>query len=537
MRLYLLRQYVNPNDVTSGNRTLTTLLATTVPIALLNAWVLPEYAFWTATAYTASAVVSVPQRPSAYEARLPISGRDIAIARLASSLGLGLVTLLLTSIVVALHAPEKFVALQFAQCIAIVALGNLLPRLVRPREFTVHTGESLYPLLALAVAAAAMIYWLPSWLSLFVLATCAVVAGVLWWRVVPETFQAARHDVSARRISAVNISTDSAGGFARSCMMIGRTMYTGQRVFYAVLAILAGASGQSLLVLTMLLSVDDLWLNSNWTRALPFSHRARLWMILVPGVLLPFALIMLGTHLDLPLLHSPDSLRRSAVLTGRDEGYFSSPTEISLDHWEKVSDHGVPAITAPWGETAQPYTLQLLGSTYYNPYSVRPANSKPFANWQFQRLTKAVFGFPMTREGYRATNPPPRRITTQPRMMMLSVSAALTLLLLYHAIMWISRYPRPWAQSRQTAVIKFAASLIPIGFIFYVGFVTMSLDAAFSLVQRQLLHVSDALPSNNLLVLAVALIPLACAYALLEWQFARSELVAAAPSVQSKRVA
>lgn len=535
MRMYLLRRYMNPNSETSGNRTLPILLAATAPIALMNAWMLPEGAFWITTAFSATAITSVSQRPSAYEAALPISGRDIAIARLVSSFGLSVVSLLLTAMVVALHSPEKFASLQFFQCIAIVALGNLLPRLVRPREFTIQTGETLYPLIALAVTATAMIYWLPSWLSLALLAACAAVAGAVWWRVVPETFQAASHAVSARRTRTVSTSTASAGGFLRTCTIIGRTMYSKHRLFRGVMAILAGALGQWLIALSVMLSVDDLWLNSNWTRALPFSHRARLWMILVPGLLLPFALILLGTRLDLPYLHSPNSLQRSAIPTGREESYYNSPTEISLDYWVKMSDTGVPAITAPWGETTQPYELHLFGSTYYNPYTVRRRNSEPFGNWQFQRLTKAVFGFAMTRQVYRAMNPPPRRITAQARMMMLNVSTGMTFLLLYFGIMWISKYARPWAQRMQTTLVTVAVSLIPLCFIFYAAFVTGSIDAMFSLVQQQLMHLSDVLPRNNVIVFFVALIPVAAAYALLEWQFARSELVASPAWIRSQR--
>lgn len=536
MKLYLFRQYVNPNDETSGNRTAITMLAVTVPIALLNAWALPEFAFWTTTAFSATAITSVPQRPSAYEAALPISGRDIAIARLATSFGLGLAALLLTAMVVALHSPEKFAGLQFFQCIAIVALGSLLPRLVRPREFTIQTGETLYPLIALAGVATAMIHWLPSWLSLALLAGCAAVAGAVWWRVVPETFQAANHAVSARRTRTVSTSTDSAGGYLRTCTIIGRTLYSKPRLFHAVMAILAGALGQWLIALSVLTSVDDLRRNSNWTRALPISHRSQLWMILVPGILVPFVLMLLGTQLNLPYPHLPDSLSRSAIPTGREESYFNSPTEVSLDYWVKVSDNGIPAITAPWGETAQPYVLQLFGSVYYNPYTVRRRNSKPFANWQFQRLTKAVFGFPMTRQAYRAMNPPPRRITAQARMMMLSVSAGMTLLLLHLALMWISTYPRPWAQSVQTTVVKFTVYLIPLGFILYPTFAAGSPDAMFSLVQKQLMHLSDVLPRSNVFVFFVALIPVAAAYALLEWQFARSELVAPVPKIRSRQI-
>lgn len=524
--MYLLRHYLRANDGTQGSRTVLVLLSYALLIGALNAWVAPELGFWFTTSFAALGILSTPQRPTAFEAYLPISGRDLAIARLVSSFGLSLIPLLMTALVIEVRSPAKFDSSRLLQCVALLALGNLLPRLVRPKEFKPDSGETLYVLAALAVIAATLIYFTPTIASSSVLVASAAVAGMIWWRVTPEAFQAASEQSSSRTSRAVMGPSDPAGGWMLIWRMVCRTLYSKHRLFNLLMITLAGATGQWMLALIVFFGVDDLWRNSNWTRALPFSNRARLGMILLPGVGVPFAFLLLGMQLNIsPFMYS-NSLRRSAILTGSEEHYYSSPTEISFEHWKRASGDTVPVLMAPWGETARPYTVRLLGSTYYNPYTVRERSSEAFGEWQFSRLTKAVYGIAMTREGYKALPRAPRRITNQWRMMILSVAASVTGIFLLLVLMGISKFVGTQPKSASFGVgVALATSVLTMVPILYGALATESTDAVFALAQSHLMRLSDALPASNLIVLLVALIPVAAMYALLEWQFARSEFV------------
>ena len=63
-----------------------------------------------------------------------------------------------------------------------------------------------------------------------------------------------------------------------------------------------------------------------------------------------------------------------------------------LEFWRILPAGQSPRIEAPWGETWLPTVQTVAGVAIYNPYSLGPANSRRFLEWQYRRATLAVYG-------------------------------------------------------------------------------------------------------------------------------------------------
>jgi hypothetical protein len=66
--------------------------------------------------------------------------------------------------------------------------------------------------------------------------------------------------------------------------------------------------------------------------------------------------------------------------------------QVPLAFWRMARLGRAPTVEAPWGEKCEPGTSNLLGFRVYNPFSVAPANSAEFLDWQFQRAAQTVYG-------------------------------------------------------------------------------------------------------------------------------------------------
>lgn len=497
-----------------------------MPLTLINAWILPSYAFWWASTLSAISIAQGASRPTAHEASLPISGRDLAVAKLASSLAFSMLPLLLTALIVALHSPAQFEIVRLLQGIVLVALANVLPRLVRPREFSVAVSDTMLSSVVLFICAALAIFYIPEWIAFALFASALFVAATIWWRTIPESFQAASPIASSSTLRENSTSLMSAGRLLPAWWVVVPGLFTWQRLFVCSLAFFTGILRQWPIAIVVILSLEDLWLTSNRLLPLPVSVRTRLWMILGPGLVLNFALIVLGAQIHLPLFDAEFELRRDAP--GHDYGEsatFYTPTKVGLEYWEKVEGEVAPSIVAPSGETAAPYTVKLYGRMYYNPFSSRETSSQQFADWQFKRLTTAVYGVPFTPDELQTSGFYPRRISAGLRMMTLNLTAAFTLAFLYLVAAWVPKMRAFWGSGGALVWMQFAVATPMILFLLYPMFTLDAPGAAASLIQRQLMDLSPKLPQNYFALLAVCLIPVSLAYSLLEWQFARSEFV------------
>ncbi|MEP6836321.1 MAG: hypothetical protein ABJB74_23225 [Gemmatimonas sp.] len=535
MTLYLLLHYWKPNLDIRENRTLL-VLAMLVPMIVMVTWGFPgTVGVWAAAGTTAMLGAITPQRPTRFEAALPISGRDIAIARLVSAFAVNVTPILLATATIVAFNRAPFPAFELAASVFISVLAVLLPRLVNTNQLTVTAGGGVTPILVMGIAAGAAILRFSHAQSLALLSVSAVAVGAWWWRRVPEAFQLAPLSVSSRVDHSSDADVSSAADRTRWWHVIRTTMFSKMRVYNCALAIMMGAMGMWQLYLISVIMMEDVWQRARWMQSMPLSHRSRLWMLLTPGFFLPLLLTIIGAQLHIPGHDEFQSVNRSAIGTmGQESRYFDSPTSVSFDYWEQANGAVAP-ITAPWGETVQPYVIHVFNRTYYNPYTARKASSERFTAWQFERLTTSVFGVPLALKDHDDGQLNPRRLNAQPRMMILNVATALVIGFLFMIGMGFVRWHKSWAHQTIVGIVMVVFMVVPIGvWLFTIvayGMRQGAMNVLVPLLERQLMNLSPVLPSNNFVVLAFAAVPVLAVYSLLEWQYKNSEMVGPVPKV------
>lgn len=508
------------------------MLVVMAPFISINAWMFPEFAAWTGVGMAAFGMLIAPQRATQFEAALPIGARDIAIAQLLLAVGQSFVFLLFALAVGMASSRISIPATVLAQAAMLVVFVVLTPRLLRPKEFNVTPSDTLAPLVVAVTVGALIIYGLTPVLALLTLMGLAAAAGIVWWKALPGSFQSAP-------LAAANPERRSwrktADGLSKNLgitpwPLLRQLLLTKQRIGWYVLMVLGGATGSWVMLGIISITIHDLWQRSRWLQQFAISHRARLWCILGPGVLLPCLFALVGMQLPVPdsnYLRSHLSQAPSAYK--QEPKYFSSPTRVGIEYWQVASGATAPIITAPWGETAEPYVVHVFGNVLYNPYSSRLASSDRFAKWQYERLTTAVYGKAVPFKEYEEGDVFPRKQTAKLRMMMLNISAVLTVAVLVISVLTVAWHRLFWKVSTLASVISVAAFLTPMAAWLYLQILVLGPQGVTSfilpLIEGQLLRLSAALPANILVVLAVAALPLIATYALLEWQFKKSETV------------
>ncbi|MFY7923102.1 MAG: hypothetical protein ACOVSI_11870, partial [Gemmatimonas sp.] len=137
---------------------------------------------------------------------------------------------------------------------------------------------------------------------------------------------------------------------------------------------------------------------------LPFSPRRRLWAITIAGPLMLVLAYGLGFALPAPF---GESLSQNSPRVKEPGRWYYNATETRLTFWTWSRDGTVPTITAPWGEVVEPFTVRVLGQTFYNAYTVKRASSARFVDWQLERLTTVAYGRLVTADDLKNENTPP----------------------------------------------------------------------------------------------------------------------------------
>jgi hypothetical protein len=261
---------------------------------------------------------------------------------------------------------------------------------------------------------------------------------------------------------------------------------------------------------------------TRWMAALPMSHRGRLMWIVVPAVAVSVGCVALGTAIRPWMPFQPWSLTRDGPLPLND-GYRNR-TSVSIDHWRRGSRGTAPVISAPWGEEVVADTAIVFGVTLYNPFTTVESNTPRFREWQFERATTEVYGEPVALEAYERGYTPPHHIVGGVRT---ALATGAVLLIFGLAILFVSELGyshRRRPGSRTTLIVQWGAALLVMGFMAAdVAYRVRGGDVVLVLVRRGLVELGARLPSNVMLAVVMAALPVAAAYALLEWQFRRSE--------------
>jgi hypothetical protein len=456
------------------------------------------------------------QRATAFEAALPIPGRQLVAARLLTTFALlWPATLVTIGESLALKRPNDApLLLAFA---AVMSLMVLLEQSFRVRE---ASTPKWYGLVMFCLVFAPLFLFPPPdrhWGALLIvcLAASAALLVSLWFRV-PDSFQIA----PARPMRASR--------FALPCPHWQRTWRPAWRSFANVrvwstlfLAWLAAKLGMSLVLGAGLVPLAlSTCRRVEWLLVLPVSRRRLLFMTLLPVLCILIVAISVTGHFRA-------AANRPAVSTGYGDIWQEKPLAGSgtpnvlapSAFWHWTWGWGTPVIQSPWGEKTEPKTFLRLGFATYNPYSVAPDNSERFLDWQFARAAEAVYGRAIPRSQTAGFEKPgPVAISRRLRTRSIEVLAAILIFLaMFNLSLWgKARGHNGWV------VLGWFVILTPFGLdLFTAGQVVKS----GMLSEVVTLRLAAILPQNWAALAVVAALPLGGLYWALEKQFEKVDLV------------
>jgi hypothetical protein len=460
-------------------------------------------------------------RATLFEAALPITGRDLFLARALSLLAVVWLPALCGVTTILLVRADSPRALAMVEAAAILTAAILLPKTIRVREIAGPQGLSrVVCVLVCAVGGLAWHFLTPGIvLGVFGLAGAGILVGT--WLAVPPSFQV----VSLQTVDPIavpeSVSTAPLSRMAFTWLPVLRSAFWWVPIVYFCLMVSLGKERDGFLLAFMFTVFGTVQSRqrTGWLAALPLSCRARLWITLAYATIPLLAGLAVGmcispSRLDNPMAAGPGPRTDESV-------------NVSLEFWHYAPGVRVPVIRAPWGEAVQPVTFRAAGFTFYNPYSVGPSHSQQFLEWQFGRATEAVYGrsIPLAQYG-AAYKPGLKPLTDRPRMRIL-IWEAVALCSLF--LVFVTELTKWHLLQRLSATVRAilgwtvlglpAVAIYGIG-LFHHGY---SLSICQSLFHFVLLRVTGTLP-NSLLAMTVAAVTVCAMYWLLERQFGKSEL-------------
>ena len=441
------------------------------------------------------------QRATLLQAALPIRACDLLLARV---LGLFAAVWLPVAIAATVFllggrpSKDAVILVEVGGGASVVVLAALSSRV---RQIA---GSQWAPAISWALVCAAA--WLVSRLMPpgAVLALCALLcAGLFWniWRQLPSAFEV----LPAKLTQQVSRQGNTAAP-AFVWWPILRSLFQPMTWFYVPMVVFMPISGQWLWVslfcfLPMLAGVAHM----SWALSLPIRRGVLLAAALLPWV----ALLLLGVLLSNWFAPKPP-IRLEWSASNK-----ISDVRAPLEFWGTGK---APIIESPWGERWQPATERLGGVKIYNPYSFGPANSARFFEWQFRRVTEAVYGEAIDYADFRKHRPGVRPLTRQARFAILNLAACASGVMLLANLGFASmhwRFRRAFDHGQQALG---ALLMAPIAYVFLIDLAPRNDGAiGISMVNALLLRVSAVLPAGLTAVALAAALPVA----LLSWTAAR----------------
>ena len=450
-------------------------------------------------------IVRLDHRATLFEVALPIAGRQLFLSRVLSLLLMvwmpafaGVARILARATV---DWPTVWNTFDWAAIFTLaiaLSLSAGLPQLACNLRLLFVVWAST------AAAGALAWYSLPPAAVLALFALTSVAVFLKAWLAVPESFQVAPVEVvdAPMPSRAAAAAPSGTAAPARAWWPILRSALSWNRLLYFPLMALLGMTGNWFYFLSIFViqGTAQSRQRTRWLYALPLSYRALLLLAIVPTLATLLGGVAVGTTLD-------GVFQRGAA----------ARVNVPLEFWRRVPKGKVPAIQSPWGETAQPASISVMGFTFYNPYSVGIENSRRFREWQLERTAVAEKA----------------ALTARPRLRILTLSAALLVSLFLVFVAEWTRWHRLHRLSVRRRILLGAVAAAPLVAAFALESFYMIQDAVSigaALAHAVLLRVSDFLPDNLLLMMAAVAVPLAMMYWALEKQFARSELTTRAPA-------
>jgi hypothetical protein len=460
-------------------------------------------------------------RATLFEAALPITGRDLFLARALSLLAVVWLPALCGVAAILLVRADSPRALAMLEAAAILTAAILLPKTIRVREIAGPQGLSrVVCVLVCAVGGLAWHFLTPGIvLGVFGLASAGILVGT--WFAVPPSFQV----VSLKTTDPIAVPESvPAVPLSRTLftwLPILRSAFWWPSIVYFYLAVSLGMERDGLLLdfmFAVFVTIQSRQ-RTGWLSALPLSCRARLRITLASANIPLLVGLAVGMCITLP--HTD----RSMVAGPGPQ--TDVPVNVSLEFWHYAPGVRVHVIRAPWGEAVQPVSFRAAGIPFYNPYSVGPGNSPEFLEWQFGRATEAIYGRSIPLAQYSAAQQAGLQpVTDRPRIRIL-IWEAVALCSLF--LVFVTELTKWHLLQRLSATVRAilgwtvlglpAVAIYGIG-LFHHGY---SLSICQSLFHFVLLRVTGTLP-NTLLAMTIAAVTVCAMYWLLERQFGKSEL-------------
>jgi len=461
------------------------------------------------------------QRATAFEAALPIPGRQLVAARLLTTFALlwpATLAMIGESLVLR-RWKDAPLMLAFAALMSLVVLAG--------QSFRVRQASApkwfLLAVVGLALSPFILIPQLDRHLRALLIVCLAAGAALLvglWFRV-PDGFQ------------IVPAKAGRAKRFALRRPHWQRTWLPAWRPFLhegiwssLIFAWFLAMLGMSLVLGALsVLPALSTCRRVEWLLVLPVSRRRLLFMTLFPVLCILIATISLTSNFL-------QAANRPAVSTGYSDVWQEKPPAGSgtpnvlapASFWRWAWGWEVPVIQSPWGETTQPKTFYRLGFAFYNPYSVAPDNSARFLDWQFGRATEAVYGraIPTSQSGgweKPGLIPISRRLRTRSVEVL---AATVVLLAMFYLSLWGKARGRPgWVR------LGWFVFLAPFGLDLLTTERVVRSGMLSEIVTQRLAAI---LPQNWVALTAVAALLLGGLYWAVEKQFEKVDLVPGAPA-------
>jgi hypothetical protein len=530
--LYLMRRNL-PNPISALLSIIVSILFATMP----NSRESPRFTAVASVAFFLLIWSAMPRRGTVLEAALPVRGRDAIAARAIWTFLLLVLPLAIRLIEALAHGRSDPPISLLLDLIAVLAIAVVLPYAIRPGEQSDPPfGLTFVFWLALAAVSAVVIRSLPADVALEALLVTAVVTVRVTWKRIPDVMEIAPREARAvRQRSATNRASSVEQRFLpRAWRPVLRSLFFGTEqsfvslLLYPALFILGtGGRIQPVLLLYIVLPLEVSRYNTRWLTAFPISNRARLWCVVMPGILLGLTSLALGRIAGPLLFDERPSLSEGAPRDSRDP---DGGTRVPLELWRQASIGSDPVVIAPWGEMARADTLTIARAMLYNPYSTGDSSSARFREWQFERATTALYGRPLSREQYdhyAAGRMLPPTVLASMRMRVLNACAFVALLLLLAFVNELLRSLRRGRGGARFYVIQVIAAALFVALI--------ALDSHYSsrglhtvvqqIVEMFLWRISSVLPESLVATSLLAALPVVAIYALLERQFGRAEVL------------
>ncbi len=479
----------------------------------------------------------MPRRGGAFDAALPIPGRELFAARYLSSLTLMLIPFIVAIMAGAIRNARGFSAGVTLEYMAIAALATLVPYGLRPGELKEPPlWLTIGFWIALAAMSVAILRFLDPTIGFLLLAGATLVIGRELWLGLPDALQVTGTTLSFDRKTPLlwTRSRDAVTAIMPASWKPALRSVFSPRILllYGIVMFSAGLSNWLVMLALATMSIAGTTRYSmRWLSALPLSNRARLLIYLVPTVFICGLSNEAGRAIA-PLFGLKDDLSFRAPSSSVGPSNYFNRSKVPLEYWSRSQGAVAPAIVAPWGESSAADTITVFGIMLFDPYTSGSDNSSRFVDWQVARATTAVYGYPISAAQERNGDHPKPLMSREPRMQLLNTAAVLALLLL---IVWSAelglsnRFGRIW-KYLGSAIVQ-----IPLVAFFWIDYLyenSRRADVFLPIAKKLLWHFSNGLPANLVVVAIAAFVPVLAVYALLEWQFARSELAARRPKPQ-----